>query len=397
MKRISALAVLVVVHAAVLCADTVLVGDFYGAGGELFSIGLPYLTARALNSAGACQAVTPTSSRAAFIAAAYDDRGMPRPGEMRALCRRAGADRYLLGRLVKENEMLALTVYLGDPRRDLPELSKAEAEGDESIQGLAAYAAGKVCPRAREGRPPRYDAAFMKPFSSALCLLREGDVARAKSGAASMAKRYPRSPDLAYLRGLVEVHEKKPYRALAFFNDARNLDPRFALPAYEEGRVWLSLRRDTLAEKAFVAAARIQPSFFEPVLQSGILKAARGDYPAAMEDLRRASALRPGDCEARYWRARCLSGAGKEREATTLLEAIAADNPSYGPALLLLGTVNYRLGDMPAAERWLRRGLRFCPDDAEGHRLLGETLSSFGNHGEAAREFNRALSLGAPR
>lgn len=408
MRRYGALYLCLLCLSGTVGADTILVGDFCGVppgtiNGPCFSIGLPYLIARAINGPGDGAALLPTDAPAKTLSALYDDRGMPRPGEARRLCARSGADRYLVGSFTTRKdskgggETVSATFYSGSVSGGGMDVFKATADGgDECLPSLALHAAGRMCRLSKDVRPFRAPAGFFRPFSTALQLLREGKTGEASEQAAKVSADYPESADARYLGGLAAKGARKPYLALRLFNEARNLDPAFSMPAYQEGLIWLSLDRTTLAERAFEEAARIQPSFFEAGFQSGRLKALRGECASAIGELRRAVKLRPRDSDARYWLASCLIKSGRGDEARRIIEGLIADNPGYGAAHLLLGKLYYETKDFNAAEIELRSAVKLCPNSVEAHKLLGESLSKQGGynrHAEAYMEFQKALLL----
>jgi Flp pilus assembly protein TadD len=408
MKRHGVLCLCLLCLSGSALADTILIGDFCGvAPGKIhdpsFSIGLPYLIARTIDGSGDAAALLPRDVPSKALSALYDARGTPRPGEAKRLCARSGADRYLLGSFTKRKdsegrgETVSATFYSGTASGGDMAVFKTTVDGGvECLPALALHAAGKVCRLSKDVRPFRLDAGFLRPFSLALQLVREGKMGEASKKAAKLSTDYPESADARYLGGLAAMGLKKPYTALRLFNEARNLDPSFSMPAHREGLVWLSLERTTLAERAFEEAARIQPSFFDAGLQSGRLKAMRGECASAVAELRRVLKLRPRDSDARYWLASCLIKSGKGNEGRRILKALIADDPANGSAHLLLGKSYYETKDFSAAETELRAAVRLRPDSAEAHRLLGESLSKQGGynrHAEAAREFQKALLL----
>ncbi len=408
MRRYAALYLSILCISGNAGADTILVGDLCGVGSGKsrepgLSFGLPYLIARVINDRGDSEALLPADASSQTLSALYDAKGMPRVAEVGRLCAREGADRYLLGSFIKKNssagsgETVTATFYSGSASGgDVDVFKTTVAGGEESLPELALHAAGKVCRLAKDAPPPRVSPGFLPPFSRALQLVRDGEVKEASQRAAKVAEDYPESADARYLRGLAALGAKKPYLALRLFNEARNLDPAFSMPAYREGLIWLSLDRTTLAERAFEQASRMQPSFFEAAFQSGRLKAMRGDCASALGELRRAVRLRPKHSGARYWLASCLIGSGRGDEGGRILEGLIADSPGYGPAHLLLGKLYYESGDFHAAEIELRSAVRLSPYDAEAHRLLGESLSrqgGYNRHAEAAEEFQKSLLL----
>jgi cytochrome c-type biogenesis protein CcmH len=96
------------------------------------------------------------------------------------------------------------------------------------------------------------------------------------------------------------------------------------------------------------------------------------------------------------WRAadpRALNAA----EMAGVLGAIAKDRPTDPRLLMLLGKARLSADQYPAAADSFRRATRLTPNDAEAHRLLGETLLQGAQDGpvpeEAATAFQRAVAL----
>ncbi|MEJ2746266.1 MAG: tetratricopeptide repeat protein [bacterium] len=85
--------------------------------------------------------------------------------------------------------------------------------------------------------------------------------------------------------------------------------------------------------------------------------------------------------------------AGMENDGSRLRASL---NRGNGAAHLLLGKSYYATKDFHAAEIELRNAVRLCPNSAEAHKLLGESLSKQGGynrHAEAMGEFQKALLL----
>lgn len=388
-------------------AETVLVADFHacdaaGGGDDALSLGLPYLIARTLNGTPGCQAILPDLPPSRLIPRLYDSKGMPNFEEASRLLAGAGADRCLLGRAVCSSNAgdaggaSTVTFYLAGSGDTPPEAFGADVAGDGCLPALAAWAAGKVNPASSVIPALKMPPGLLPSFSHGLKLLREGDPAGAERTLLAAANKYPGSPDARCLLGLAAGSRGKPYAALRLFNESANLDPGFSLPAYREGKLWLSLDRATLAESAFDRAAGIQPSFFEALLESGTLKTGRGDFPGAEGALRRAIKMRPGNTDARYRLADCLAREGKEDQAQGILAALVAGNGEHGPARYLLGKLLFQAGDYHAAESEARTAVRLMPDDPEAHTLLADVLEREGGtnrYAEAAAELRKAIWL----
>ncbi|MCX6357695.1 MAG: hypothetical protein NT045_07480, partial [Candidatus Aureabacteria bacterium] len=298
MKRVLPLLVPLLL-AATAGADTILIGDLCRlgnprAGDESFAIGIPYLIARTLNTSNACEAVTPAISPAQF-ARLYDAAGRPTPEGVRGFCEDSGASGCLLGHFRREGETAAVTFTVCSARGETGQVFRVDAQDPRTLQALAEYAALKLYPKTDVARTPRLPPELLGGMSRALRALRQNDRTAAAAETDRMLGRFPDSPDLCCLRGRIEAARRQPYAALRFLNQARNADPHFALPALEEGKVWLSLERRSLAEKAFDDASRTQTTLFQAPAESGALTAQLGDCAAARGTLRRALACRPRD------------------------------------------------------------------------------------------------------
>lgn len=382
---------------------TILIGDLYGGGAnDSLTVGLPYLIARELGGSEKCEALLPTSPIIAVSVVLYKNNGMPKINEAIRLCGEAGADRYLLGSYASKRgnpglpASTIISFYLGSTRGGKPEVFKAQIDGDAGVPACAEHVASRICPGTGKRRLPAFTPQFLSSFSRTFRLLRDNDLSGASFEAGALAEKYPDSSDALYLEGLIALREGKQYEALGYFTKSRNMDPLFSFPAYEEGLIWLSLKRGTLAERAFADAARSHPGSFRAVSQLGILEATRGDYNSAQSHLDRADKLRPGTAEVRYWLAFCLAETGKASDGKRMLEKIITAHPGYGPARLLLGRLYFQSGEYPRAEAELRRAVKLCPGNADAHRLLGETLSrqgGYARHAEAVIELRRALIL----
>lgn len=380
-------------------ADTLLVGDFFPPGEDGLSVGLPYLVARSINSSGGCRALLFKVPPAALLKRLYDARGEPRPVEAARLCRMAGADRFILGRYDRKApsedapERLSTVFYIGNASGGPHAVFRSAATGENAAVLLAARAAVKACPTTGGPSPLSPRGGSVAALSRALWLFRKGDLAGANVEARAMRGIFPKSADAHYLSGAIAAKRGKPYSALRFFTASQNLDDRFALPAYAEGKVWLSLKRSSLADKAFAHAARIHPLFFEAVLERGIIKASNEDYGGARPLLENARELRPGNIDARYWMARNLAGEGQHGKALRIINKLIAEEPRHGPSRLLRGRIYFENGTIGMAARELRAATSLMPGNGDAHELLGQCLSKQSDHEGAALEFKKALRL----
>lgn len=86
-----------------------------------------------------------------------------------------------------------------------------------------------------------------------------------------------------------------------------------------------------------------------------------------------------------------LSKRGQYGEAKTILEGVIRERPDFWLVNYDLGYVSYRLKDLGAAERLLRRAIAINPGDADAHEYLGLTLFRENRVDEAASLLSAAI------
>lgn len=94
--------------------------------------------------------------------------------------------------------------------------------------------------------------------------------------------------------------------------------------------------------------------------------------------------LDPMDIQVRL--AVCRLRMGRSREARELLDQILAQRPDHGMALLTRGQIDQMNGQLPQAEKWLRRAAEVLPFDYKTHWALTECLRQQGKSEEAQHE-----------
>lgn len=79
----------------------------------------------------------------------------------------------------------------------------------------------------------------------------------------------------------------------------------------------------------------------------------------------------------------CRHRMGRSREARELLDEVLAQRPDHGLALLTRGQIDQMNGQLPQAEKWLRRAAEVLPYDYKAHWALTECLRQEGKTEEA--------------
>jgi Flp pilus assembly protein TadD len=136
-----------------------------------------------------------------------------------------------------------------------------------------------------------------------------------------------------------------------------------------------------------------RPSMAVSWMQLAQLEREGGNAVAAIEAMRRAVALRPGDAEPLALLGAYLTEAGRAREAAALL-APHAQQPQADPDLVAACAVALgRLGQFDAARGLLARARMQDPTNLTLLLHLGTLELSSGRRAEAARAFNEAVTV----
>lgn len=138
--------------------------------------------------------------------------------------------------------------------------------------------------------------------------------------------------------------------------------------------------RDAIAQ--YEVLTRGDSAFFPALTSYGALLVEEGDVAAAAPLFARTLSSTPRDFLANYYYGRCLTGMGGSDSAKTFLAASVSLNPSYAPAIELLGSLHFENGRYDEALRlydklcglrprdpdhWYKAGL--CEEKLEQHRL----------------------------
>jgi tetratricopeptide (TPR) repeat protein len=103
----------------------------------------------------------------------------------------------------------------------------------------------------------------------------------------------------------------------------------------------------------------------------------------------------PARALADFARALQLVKGGKDEEAELEFQQIATGYPAYPGALVNLGLLYRKHGDLAKSEQSLQAAVQRDGNDAEGWCELGVTLRLEGKFHEAADAYNRAISVNA--
>lgn len=181
--------------------------------------------------------------------------------------------------------------------------------------------------------------------------------------------------DAHHLHGLCRSLLDQPEQALAAFDQAVQLNPKYVEAHIHRGLVLNQLGRSSEAEEAFRRASALEgprTGRFSPHVAARLANqhAALGEAYAeagalgdAVEQFRRAVELGPAFIDLRYRLARLLLDAGNPLGAREELERVLQARPGFVEAQGSLGLAHYLAGDAVEARRVWRAALERQPEN----------------------------------
>jgi tetratricopeptide (TPR) repeat protein len=179
--------------------------------------------------------------------------------------------------------------------------------------------------------------------------------------------------------------------AIAAFERAVELNPRFAQAHYNLGTLYLSRGDVTAARGAFERALEVQPDYPEVHNNLGLLLASKGDLAEAIAQFEAALRSRPDDPDALNNLGRAHLQAGRRSEALRLLERALEVRPGFPEAQNNLGVLFGNEGDLERAGACFRKALEARPVYAEAASNLAVVYLGQGRGEEAIALLERSL------
>jgi tetratricopeptide (TPR) repeat protein len=173
------------------------------------------------------------------------------------------------------------------------------------------------------------------------------------------------------------------------------------------GECLIELFRLDEAEARLRQALAARPHLARAHYDLGLVHEARGNLAAARAAYEAELAAHPSTWSAAFNLGKLLLREGRAAEAHERLRDVAKSNPEFAGGHLYLAKALLDVGDIHAAERSAREGLRFAREKtlaSFGHWLLADALSRQGRAADARRQAisaarleSRDPSVGAPR
>jgi tetratricopeptide (TPR) repeat protein len=142
----------------------------------------------------------------------------------------------------------------------------------------------------------------------------------------------------------------------------------------------------------YLEAAKITPERAWPWVYAAHCHEELGNLDDALDKLRKAEAIAPGNWKTQRYIGRVLRDLGRSAEAEAPLRR-ATENDPEAISLIYLFSVLSRLGRDEEAEEAVRQALALEPENDEGHYNLGVALRFRNEDIDAEVHFRRAIEL----
>ncbi len=172
--------------------------------------------------------------------------------------------------------------------------------------------------------------------------------------------------------GNLRLRQGRAAEAVAAYERAIRLDPRFAAAYINLADAWRQQEREPEAEKVLRQGLAVLPRDAELHHALGLVLVRRHENDAALGEFVEAARLAPDNARYAYVRAIALHAAGKRAEALAVLRAANRRHPDDLDVLGALISINREVGDRPAALRYAKRAAVLLPDNAELKKLVAE-------------------------
>jgi tetratricopeptide (TPR) repeat protein len=202
-------------------------------------------------------------------------------------------------------------------------------------------------------------------------------------------ERDPKNEDYRFRYAMILTDTKAPAAAIIRLQEAIREFPNSPRLWFALGVAQSANYRTDEAGKAFERALELDPKLAPALAYLGMTYAEQGQFTDALALYERALAIDERLAPAHFLTADAIlkqMSADTARAEAHLKRAIALD-PSFTPALLALGKLHLRMGQLTEAAGELERVVATAPDLAEAHYQLGRAYMRLKRRPQADAEF----------
>lgn len=172
--------------------------------------------------------------------------------------------------------------------------------------------------------------------------------------------------------GNLRLRQGRVAEAVAAYERAIRLDPRFAAAYINLADAWRQQEREPEAEKLLRQGLAVMPRDAELHHALGLVLVRRHENDAALGEFIEAARLAPDNARYAYIQAIALHAAGKRTEALAVLRAANRRHPDDLDVLGALISISREAGDRRAALRYAQQAAGLLPDNVELKQLVAE-------------------------
>lgn len=216
-----------------------------------------------------------------------------------------------------------------------------------------------------------------------------GDHAGAFATADRLFKLSPETGAGLFIRAAALRAQNKTPETIAVLEDLVKRDPKHGVAHKSLGRLYLETDRPALAETQAAAALALRPDDAEALLLRADVRAAQGDFKAALADDDRAISLLP-DFDGYYARSLHRSASGDQKGALADARKAAELDPKSSGAWYGIGHAARELDDTATAVAAADQTLRLSPDDPAAWDLRATLYADARDWAQAAPAYERA-------
>lgn len=172
--------------------------------------------------------------------------------------------------------------------------------------------------------------------------------------------------------GNLRLRQGRVTEAVADYERAIRLDPRFAAAYINLADAWRQQEREPEAEKVLRQGLAVMPRDAELHHALGLVLVRRHENDAALGEFIEAARLAPDNARYAYVQAIALHAAGKRTEALAVLRAANRRHPDDLDVLGALISISREAGDRRTALRYAQQAAGLLPDNVELKQLVAE-------------------------
>lgn len=183
----------------------------------------------------------------------------------------------------------------------------------------------------------------------------------------------PDNPDVLYHLGMAYMGKKRPDLAEKRLQRAIILKPNYSIARNDLGVAYLELKRwdNAIHQFKIVKNDLFYDNSENATINLGLAYLGKGEYPAALNELRSVAALNPRNPTVRLSLGRVLFAMDKTDQAIIEYGKTLEIYRDYGAAYYYLGQAQLKLNNIGAARAAFKEAVNLIPDTELGRAALG--------------------------